>query len=831
MDTGILLMPKSWEKMPKPAAHHDVVDDDDQQGYTWEGAYEGINIGKVLEEDDMGTIEKSIAKVVLEAKRRQRAASKPAKIRLGIMRYVYIVIDCSRFVLHKAMPPSRFFIVMKTLQQFLDTFFEQNPIAQVGVILCRDKKAERYVSLTGNVRSIKESLSNVPEVSCCGDFSLQNCLDLALTNLKSLPGHASREVIVVMASLSTVDAGNIYGTFENLRQNRVRCSVIGLAAELFVCKQLAKVPDSPCFCICHPGVPMSSKGFMCVQCGARHCSIPVECPICKLTLVAAPQLSRVFRHLLPLQAFQATPVDVINCTGCGVAVKTEAYACMKCSELKMSLICSISGEPAEEPVVSPVSGHIFDKRLIVKYIAENGTDPINHEKLDDSQLVTIQTDTKTLAPRNVAGTSIPSLLKMLQDEWDTVVLNSFSLRQQLQTARQELSHSLYQHDAACRVIARLTKELTAAREALSTLKPHMKQPVGGGDSERDIDMEQSVDESGISESVQKKLDETSKQLTAARKARGKNAPEGLAKPEDFDAYSNKTTHTGIHSTSVPGITALDVQGDLVLTGGVDKTVVLFNTTKEQVVNTFKGHQKKITAAVLHPNQKTAISASADATIRVWSGSDNDVKQVIDVHQAPVTDISLHATGDYVLSVSDDSFWAFSDITTGKSLCKVAVDNDNRVAISCGQFHPDGLIFGTGSADSLVKIWDLKAQSNVANFPGHLASVRAISFSENGYYLATGSEDGELKLWDLRKLKNLKTLTVDGNTVINDIYFDNSGNYLGVATNCVLVVHVRQWQTLATYSDHTAAVTGVRFGENAKTVLSTSMDKSLRIYGA
>ena len=80
---------------------------------------------------------------------------------------------------------------------------------------------------------------------------------------------------------------------------------------------------------------------------------------------------------------------------------------------------------------------------------------------------------------------------------------------------------------------------------------------------------------------QKKLDETSKQLTAARKARGKNAPgtifleslflqikltliknnvsEGLAKPEDFDAYSNKTTHTGIHSTSVPGITALDVQ--------------------------------------------------------------------------------------------------------------------------------------------------------------------------------------------------------------------------------------------------------------------------------
>lgn len=51
---------------------------------------------------------------------------------------------------------------------------------------------------------------------------------------------------------------------------------------------------------------------------------------------------------------------------------------------------SVSNEVPEHPVVSPVSGCIYERRLIEKYITENGTDPMNGEKVTIDELVDIK---------------------------------------------------------------------------------------------------------------------------------------------------------------------------------------------------------------------------------------------------------------------------------------------------------------------------------------------------------------------------------------------------------------------------------------------------------
>ncbi len=114
-----------------------------------------------------------------------------------------------------------------------------------------------------------------------------------------------------------------------------------------------------------------------------------------------------------------------------------------------------------------------------------------------------------------------------------------------------------------------------------------------------------------------------------------------------------------------------------------------------------------------------------------------------------------------------------------------------------QIHPDGLILATGGTDHVVRIWDIKQQSNVLSFESHTGNVTGVAFSENGYYMASASTDGTVRLWDLRARKdwNIHTITIEGGA--HAVSFDHSGTYLAVAGGhieyvCLVGVLVCMW---------------------------------------
>ncbi|KAG8225865.1 hypothetical protein J437_LFUL004795 [Ladona fulva] len=382
-----------------------MADDEDGKEYRWETGYE--KTWEAIKEDDGGLLEASVAEEVAaqRAKQRRLLAQRQHElwggVRLGMMRHLYVIVDFSDAMADQDLKPTRYLCTMKLLEHFIEEFFDQNPISQMGIIITRNKRAEKICELSGNPRKhikAREISGHVVQQLAKqawnggGEPSLQNALELAHSFLKLLPPHASREVLVLMGSLTTCDPGDINTTIESLRKVGIRSSVIGLAAEVHVCKRLARVtggdfsvalddthfrelllqqvlpppaatttssgvapPTTVDASLVKMGFPQhhvsghldakddsedtiaarnSSGGYFCPQCCSKYCELPVECRACGLALVSAPHLARSYHHLFPVAPFTELPfskdLGAVSCHACLYHFKNTDKMCYRC---------------------------------------------------------------------------------------------------------------------------------------------------------------------------------------------------------------------------------------------------------------------------------------------------------------------------------------------------------------------------------------------------------------------------------------------------------------------------------------------------------------------
>ena len=164
-----------------------------------------------------------------------------AVIEKGVIRYLYIIIDLSWCMNQNDMKPSRKAVTLDYLEAFIHEYFDQNPISQLGFIVSANKLAYQVTELSGNPSSQIAALREMSEsqTQSGGDFSLQNALDMARHKLSVIPPYGAREILVIMAALCTVDPGDIHDTITQCQQSHITCSVISLAAEMYVCTLLA----------------------------------------------------------------------------------------------------------------------------------------------------------------------------------------------------------------------------------------------------------------------------------------------------------------------------------------------------------------------------------------------------------------------------------------------------------------------------------------------------------------------------------------------------------------------------------------------------------------
>ncbi len=336
--------------------------------YAWERAYE--RPWELIEEDaSSGLLKLEASKARRAGQRREIALS---RVQRGMLRNVFLILDASRSMESPdpSFKPSRAASLASAAKEFVREFFDSNPISALGVIVLRDGIATLASELSSNPkRHVGAIVEHVERRGCGGNWSLQSGLEMARRLLEMVPVYATREVLIVHAALSTVDAGNIYETLGQVsalpdagggegRPPRLRVSVVSLSGEVHICTRVAAdtggsysvpmgsdglvtallaqcvPPGRPAeggsgdgdaagsagmmetgfpklvvevegLCTCHKS--LRSKAHVCPRCSARCCEIPSKCAVCKLQLVSAPGLARSYHHLFPVPLFTEVP--------------------------------------------------------------------------------------------------------------------------------------------------------------------------------------------------------------------------------------------------------------------------------------------------------------------------------------------------------------------------------------------------------------------------------------------------------------------------------------------------------------------------------------------
>lgn len=366
------------------------------------------------------------------------------------------------------------------------------------------------------------------------------------------------------------------------------------------------------------------------------------------------------------------------------------------------------------------------------------------------------------------------MLAAFQNEYDAMALEIFSLRKQLGQARQELSASLYQYDAAVRVAAAAIRERDDAQRALeqltvslgllaaanedvldvndttakatakstATIAPEINSPVPEDDIPALEINSPAVAIGDLIEMERQKLFALHKQK---RPAGSFELHEISATPiKKFNHYCYRDQKLAINSGKT--LTTYDTRGASGANGASDSASDNAN-----------GGTTTATTTISHAGGVVAVSfAEIDGTIQPIYATKKHIKYGDKTIKYPdIVDVKTHPTLAALVAVICRDRWAL--LHHGVEVGGATLVNATATA---GEFHVDGALLAVATATS-IDIYNV-ADANKAATLAVPAPVLQLAFGLNGYWLAanttsTAHSTNGIHLYDLRKQMCIHTI--------------------------------------------------------------------------
>lgn len=200
--------------------------------------------------------------------------------------------------------------------------------------------------------------------------------------------------------------------------------------------------------------------------------------------------------------------------------------------------------------------------------------------------------------------------------------------------------------------------------------------------------------------------------------------------------------------------AFSPDGSLLATGGLDKTIRIWEVKTGRTLQVLQGHTDRIKGLAFSPDGMRLVSGGGEGVVRVWS-ADGRSLAVLEGHSGGVAAVAFSPNGKILASAATG---------LGDNAIRLWDQNGNPMGVLQGHensvealaFSPDSRFLASGGRDASIRLWDLETgtlwlvlwKHTSPAKKVHRTTVTSLAFSPDGKTLASAAVDGTARLWDL-----------------------------------------------------------------------------------
>ncbi len=270
---------------------------------------------------------------------------------------------------------------------------------------------------------------------------------------------------------------------------------------------------------------------------------------------------------------------------------------------------------------------------------------------------------------------------------------------------------------------------------------------------------------------------------------------------------------------------------LLVVGSDDDIVTIQNIDNQEIVQSFRGHKRRVRSVSFSPNGQVLATGSEDQTVKIWDFETGKCLQTLQGQIERIWSIAFNPVDSAtIISGGEDRKIRIWDTRPdGPNEPKMIIPERTDWIWSVA-FSPDGQKLATGSDDKIVRIWDFETHKCLQELEGHRNWIRSVAFSPDGEQLASGSDGHTVRLWNVQTGKCIKTLREHTDRV-RSVAFSPDGQQLASASDdkTIKIWNVQTGECLNTLLGHTDRVRSVAFSSDGEQLVSSSDDKTIKLW--